>query len=530
MPFSLMRYPGGKFYALKNILPEVNKFNHCEYREPFFGGGTVFFNKDRVNKNWINDKYGDLIFFLKFIKNKNNLEQLLEEINLEKTPSKERHAEVKNLDPKNDLSKAFKFYYLNRTSFSGKMKSPVWGYRPIRSVHPRNWNQKIIEAHKFLKGVKITNYDFSEIIRAEGNDVLLYLDPPYFKANQKGHYVESFNDYDHLRLQNELINTEHPFFLSYDDSEEIRSLYKDFKILDFELTYRIEDSNPNNNKRKKVNEILITNVGRKQMTFFDTKKYEFEKNRSPIRYPGSKFQAIKKIKSQVDFTKYNEYWEPFFGGGALFFSKPLSKKNILNDSNKELFNFFSVIQDEDSRTRLIQRVSKFKPTKENFEKLKFSESVNNFEAACRYFIINRTCYSGIMNKPNWGYHETKSLPPERWGDRLKIAGQKLQYAKIYCQDFRKFFKRRSSSNVFAFIDPPYFKADQKRAYEVSFELNDHEDLFNILKNSKFDFLLTYDNCPEIKEMYKDFEIIDEEWMYHTANSNVTTRKKGKELE
>ena len=45
----------------------------------------------------------------------------------------------------------------------------------------------------------------------------------------------------------------------------------------------------------------------------------------------------------------------------------------------------------------------------------------------------------------------------------------------------------------------------------------------------FNFLLTYDDCPEIRELYSDFDIKNEEWMYHTANSNVTTRKVGKEL-
>ena len=83
------------------------------------------------------------------------------------------------------------------------------------------------------------------------------MDPPYFKANQKSHYLEYFKYYDHLRLKNELENTNHKFLLAYDDSEEIRSLYKDFKIIDFDLTYRIENSNPNHNKRKKVKEMIF---------------------------------------------------------------------------------------------------------------------------------------------------------------------------------------------------------------------------------------------------------------------------------
>ena len=134
-----------------------------------------------------------------------------------------------------------------------------------------------------------------------------------------------------------------------------------------------------------------------------------------------------------------------------------------------------------------------------------------------------------MNKPNWGYDKKKSLPPAKWGGRIMIAGEKLGHANILNQDFRRFFNRKASSDVFAFIDPPYYKADQKRAYSNSFEEEDHMDLLLILKTAEFKFLLTYDDCDEIRELYKDFDIKDEEWMYHTANSNVTTRKLGKEL-
>ena len=52
---SPFRYPGGKFYALKYIVPFLNAYPHDEYREPFVGGGSVFFGKPQVEHNWIND-------------------------------------------------------------------------------------------------------------------------------------------------------------------------------------------------------------------------------------------------------------------------------------------------------------------------------------------------------------------------------------------------------------------------------------------------------------------------------------------
>ena len=57
---SPFRYPGGKFYALKYIVPMLDCVPHEEYREPFVGGGCVFFAKRKAEVNWINDLEPDL--------------------------------------------------------------------------------------------------------------------------------------------------------------------------------------------------------------------------------------------------------------------------------------------------------------------------------------------------------------------------------------------------------------------------------------------------------------------------------------
>ena len=58
LPF---RYPGGKFYALNILQPFWENIPHDEYREPFAGGATVFFNKTRAQNNWLNDLDSELI-------------------------------------------------------------------------------------------------------------------------------------------------------------------------------------------------------------------------------------------------------------------------------------------------------------------------------------------------------------------------------------------------------------------------------------------------------------------------------------
>ncbi|WP_270665840.1 DNA adenine methylase [Staphylococcus hominis] len=257
LPF---RYPGGKYYAIKKILPIIQHIEFDEYREPFFGGGAIFWGKEKSKYNWINDKYYELILTLKYMQNPETREILSNMFN-EEEATKEKYEEVKKLIPTNELETVYKFYYLNRTSYSGKMKSPSWGYRPKRSLPPYRWKERIIPCGEKLENVKITSLDFEEVISAPslGKKTMIFADPPYYEANQQSHYVHYFSNNDHLRLAELLRNTNHYFVLTYDDCEDIRNLYFWANIQSLDFHYRLDNSNNNERTRKRGKEILITN-------------------------------------------------------------------------------------------------------------------------------------------------------------------------------------------------------------------------------------------------------------------------------
>lgn len=553
LPF---RYAGGKYYALKQLKPFWKNIEHDEYREPFLGGGAVFWAKPKVKYNWLNDLDEDLILTLKIIGEEKGREYLVKEFEKEKEATKEKYSKVRNIKPKNDLERAYKYYYLNRTSFSGKMRNPTWGYRPKRSLPPFRWKERIIPCGEKLKDVLLTTLDFEEAIFAppKGKSVLIYLDPPYYHSKQENHYFHSFTKYDHIRLCSFLKRTSYNFFLSYDDSPEIRKLYDWAHIYKLSFFYRIDNSRDSKNRRRVGNELVISNYLVKneqeniQFVFDFLKEYKknekkqvelpkrkakgpiIEKVRSPIRFPGSKRQALKFISPFWESIEHDEYREPFLGGGAIFFAKPLAKINWLNDIDEDIILLFNFIKDKIKREELKKQIKKIKPTKELFYELRYSTPENEFERVLRYFVINRTAYSGIMHNPNWGYHITKSVPPSKWPDRIEQAGQKLEFAKLTNSDYEHIITANAEGkSVFMFVDPPYVKADQKRAYTFSFEYSEHEKLANLLKKTKFKFCLTYDDCNEVKELYKWANIHEFSWRYHTANSNVASRKMGKEL-
>jgi DNA adenine methylase len=263
------RYPGGKFYAL-GLLAPFWQTDHDEYREPFMGGGSVFFTKGKVKYNIINDLDSELITTYKALQDPQLREALNARLENEQA-TKERWREILNFEPKTPLDIAFKYFYLNRTSFSGKLTSPAWGYRDKRSLPPARWHERIIPCGIKLEGCDIRNEDFEKIISLpkKGKAVLMFVDPPYFSPAKKKHYRNGFLYEDHVRLMECLRKTKHNFFLTYDDKPEIRELYSWANIYEAKFFYRVENSETFDGLRKMGFELIITNYDyKKQLSAF----------------------------------------------------------------------------------------------------------------------------------------------------------------------------------------------------------------------------------------------------------------------
>lgn len=264
------RYPGGKYYALSLIAP-FWQLRHDEYREPFLGGGSVFFTKPKSKYNILNDIDAELMTTFRVMQNQNQREVLLDRLANE-VASKERWREIFEFKPVSEIDIAFKYYYLNRTSFSGKLSSPAWGYREKRSLPPSRWKERIVPCGEKLDNALLLNDDFEDIIKMppKGESVLMFIDPPYFSPPKKKHYRNGFNYEDHIRLMNSLYVTKFNFILTYDDIPEIRELYNWAKVYETKFFYRIDNSEVFNGNRRMGCELIITNYEKEiQLKIFD---------------------------------------------------------------------------------------------------------------------------------------------------------------------------------------------------------------------------------------------------------------------
>ncbi|OHB34973.1 MAG: DNA adenine methylase [Planctomycetes bacterium GWA2_40_7] len=291
---SPFRYAGGKFYARKLILAHMPR--HTAYIEPFAGGGSIFFAKPKVDFNQLNDidrelvnvyltirdNPDELIYFLKrgLVKHTRIPEKYTDEV-LHGDPlpaTKELHGFFKNeYKPKNELERAGRWFYLNRTSYSGIMNNQnmYWGYGDKYSMQPKNWAQNVIRTSEKLQGVEITNLDFENIINNAPDGALLFLDPPYYNADQDKFYQHYFSKQDHFRLAECLRrnNDRLKLFITYDNTPDIRELYNWMREMhDKEWNYCIQRTDDQRNRtdkkgeRYKGKELFILNYNAEQVS------------------------------------------------------------------------------------------------------------------------------------------------------------------------------------------------------------------------------------------------------------------------
>lgn len=260
---SPLRYPGGKNRAIKYISPLIPKFS--EFREPFIGGGSVFFYvKQRFpNKEfWINDLYYKLFEF--WTQSQSNLNQVVDKVKTWKDEYKDgkilHRFLLDNFTKFSELEVASAFFILNRLTFSGTSESGGYSKQAFEHRFTHSSIDRLSIIDKVLTDTKITNLDFQEVVNAPGDDVFIFLDPPYFSATKSALYGKNGNmhkGFEHERFAEAMKNCQHKWLITYDDSEYIRELFSFAKIFPWNLTYGMK--NVKKGADKKGKEVFISN-------------------------------------------------------------------------------------------------------------------------------------------------------------------------------------------------------------------------------------------------------------------------------
>lgn len=261
---SPLRYPGGKSRAIK-FLKDFFPKDFKEFREPFFGGGSVGLYIAQKYKNatiYANDLNYDLYCFWQMLKT--DSANLINEI----TKIKESYTDGRQLynailsrrDNINAFQRAIDFFVLNRISFSGLLDCGGYSQKAFESRFTQSSIERLKMMPNLLERFYFENGDYEALLFKEGKEVFIFLDPPYFSATKSKLYGKKGDlhiGFDHQRLLENLKNTKHRFLLTYDDSDVIKELYKDFYMTEWNLQYGM--NNFKQDKAKMGKELLINN-------------------------------------------------------------------------------------------------------------------------------------------------------------------------------------------------------------------------------------------------------------------------------
>lgn len=257
------------------------------------------------------------------------------------------------------------------------------------------------------------------------------------------------------------------------------------------------------------------------------------KNTSPLRYPGGKSRACKILdeilNKNFDLEDFTILVSPFFGGGSFEFYLQ-NKYNFdlkVNDKFKPLYNFWNQIKtnknklyDEINKNKNISK-DKFKEYRENIMELD-----NELEQAKYFFIINRCSFSGATLSGGFSLEASQKRFTQSSIEKIKqLDLSKLEISNLDFEEFIKnFYKNNDTSTSLMFLDPPYYLEKGSKLYGDNGDMHesfDHKKLFKTLKNKK-NWIMTYNDCDYIRDLYKKFKIIETNWSYGMNKSKESS--------
>lgn len=260
-----------------------------------------------------------------------------------------------------------------------------------------------------------------------------------------------------------------------------------------------------------------------------------EEARPFIKWAGGKRQLLDELTK--GFPKFENYHEPFLGGGALFFrleAEGRIKKAYLNDSNPELINAYSVIKTDVFGLMAELASPSYANNSTAYYKIRASNSTSRIERAARFIYLNKTAFNGLyrvnskggFNVPFGKYSNPKILDSEN----LLHVHRALQKDELYCGDFTNSLKHARKGDL-VYFDPPYFpisKTSNFTSYtKASFSEKDQERLMRAVKaldSHGCYVLLSNSHSNFISDLYAEFE---PEVVYASRAINCKGDKRGK---
>ena len=238
-----------------------------------------------------------------------------------------------------------------------------------------------------------------------------------------------------------------------------------------------------------------------------------------VKWAGGKRQIIDVLYAHVP-DEFSEYYEPFVGGGALFFklwNEGRIKYAHLNDLNSDLINTYRIIRDRPSELIDELKCGKYRNVKDVYYKIRADEPQDPVLRAARFIYLNKTAFNGLyrvnssgkFNVPFGRYKNPKICDEE---NILKVS-ESLKHVKLTTEDF-SFVTKYAKKNDFIYFDPPYHPISETSQFtsytKLSFTKEDQIRLSNVyheLSDRGTFVMLSNSTAPLVMDLYSNYNTI-----------------------
>ncbi|AOB29902.1 restriction endonuclease subunit M [Bordetella sp. H567] len=206
------------------------------------------------------------------------------------------------------------------------------------------------------------------------------------------------------------------------------------------------------------------------------------------------------------FPPHECYVEPFAGGAAMYFMRPVpADVEVINDVNQELVNLYRVV-----KHHLEELVRQFKwafSSREIFRwhQITPTDTLTDIQRAARFFYLQQSAFGGKVQGQTYGVATTAApgFSVLRIEEMLSAAWMRLANTYIENLPWQECVRRYDRAHTFFFMDPPYW---QTEGYGVGFEWAQYEELAETLRTMKGKAMVTLNDHPDIRALFRDFTI------------------------
>lgn len=234
-----------------------------------------------------------------------------------------------------------------------------------------------------------------------------------------------------------------------------------------------------------------------------------------LKWAGGKTNLLPVLRPLVP-RKFDRYFEPFLGGGAMFFDlRP--ERSVISDVNSELIECYEVVRDHPRE--LMAELLRHRVNKREFYRVRALDPacLSVVSRAARLIYLNKTCFNGLyrvnrlgqFNTPFGNYRNVRLFDK----DNLLMVSELLEHATLLRGHYETILLQYAQKGDFVYLDPPYLPiseySDFKRYTPDQFYERDHEQLarvFNELDDRGCLLLLSNSFHPQVKRLYSGYRL------------------------